>query len=82
MMEEEPSRYRRVTEGIASVENLFDWQVVVDTKQSEDPESIRVLKRELNPAVTDDTSSGGMVKHSPERVTELLERIVETCTST
>ena len=82
MMEVEPSRYRRVTGGIASVENLFDWQVVVDTKQSDDPESIRVLKRELNPAATDDTSSGGMVMHSPERATELLGRIVEMYTST
>jgi hypothetical protein len=78
MIEVEPSRYRRVTGGIACVENLFDLQVVEDTKQSDDPESIRVLKRELNPAATEGTSSGGMVKHSPGRATEVFGRSDET----
>jgi len=81
MMEVEPSRYRRVTGGIACVTNLFDLQVDDDTKQSEEPESISARKRELNPAATDGTSSGGMVTHSPGRTTELLGNIDDTKTS-
>ena len=50
MIEVEPSRYWRVTGGIACVRNLFDLQVVDDIKQSDDPESISDFKRELNPA--------------------------------
>jgi hypothetical protein len=74
MIEVEPSRYRRVTGGIACVRNLFDLQVADDTKQSDDPESISDFKRELNPAATAGTNSGGMVKHSPERTTEFGRR--------
>lgn len=80
MIEVDPSRYRSVTGGIAIVGNLLDLHVAEDTKQSDDPESISARKRELNPAATDGSNSGGMVTHSPERKTELRRR--ETSTST
>jgi len=80
MIEVEPSRYRRVTGGIAIVDNLLDFTVADDTKQSDDPESISARKRELNPAATAGTNSGGMVRHSPERTTELLGRTEEIWT--
>ena len=42
-----------------------DSHLVRDTKQSEEPESIKPFNRELNPDAIFDTTSGDLVKQTP-----------------
>jgi hypothetical protein len=66
MMDEEPSRYRSLTGATAYVEKPFNSQIFREIKQCEDPESMRVRKRELNPAAIRCTEEESMVKHDSD----------------
>jgi hypothetical protein len=82
MMDEEPSRYRRRTGATGYGVKPLDSQNVDEIKQCEEPESISVRNRELNPEAIRCTRDGDMVEHDSESVIVMSDRRVETWIST
>lgn len=82
MIDEEPSRYRSRTGSTEYVVNPIDSHKRNDIKQWDDPESMSVRNRELNPDAIRDTRDGSMVEHKSVPEIRKSGRMEETNIST